>query len=52
MTSPPDYSELTQRTRNLGAYFAGTTDKAVDHAWNSRDRTAEGIGPCSTVDGA
>jgi len=50
MTSPPDYSELTQRTRNLAAYFAGTTDKAVQiDTWNSRDRTAEGIGPCSTV---
>jgi serine/threonine-protein kinase len=50
MTAPPDYSELTQRTRNLAAYFAGTTDRAVQiDTWNSRDRTAEGIGPCSTV---
>ena len=50
MTTPPNYSQLTQRTRNLSAYFVGTTDKTVEiTTWNSRDRTAEGIGPCSTV---
>ena len=50
MTTPPNYSQLTQHTRNLSAYFVGTTDKTVEiTTWNSRDRTAEGIGPCSTV---
>ena len=50
MTTPPNYSQLTQRTRSLSAYFVGTTDKTVEiTTWDSRDRTAEGIGPCSTV---
>jgi hypothetical protein len=50
MQTPPDYSVLTKRSRNLSAYFVGTTDKAVEiTTWNSADRTAEGIGPCSTV---
>ena len=50
LTTPSDYSELTQATRNLAAYFVGTTDKVVQiDTWNSRDRTAEGIGPCSTL---
>jgi serine/threonine protein kinase len=50
MQTPPNYSELTQQARHLSAYFVGTTDKTVEIAtWNSSDRTAEGVGPCSTV---
>jgi len=50
MQTPPDYSVLTDHSRNLSAYFAGTADKVVEvTTWNSADRTAEGIGPCSTV---
>ena len=50
MTEPPNYSVLTQHTRNLSAYFIGTGDKTVEiTTWNAADRTAEGIGPCSTV---
>ena len=50
MQTPPDYSELTQRARELSAYFVGTSDKAVEiTTWNTAGRTAEGIGPCSTL---
>jgi tRNA A-37 threonylcarbamoyl transferase component Bud32 len=50
MQTPADYSVLTQRTRNLSAYFEGTTDKAVEiTTWDKADRTAQGIGPCSTL---
>jgi len=47
---PPNYSVLTERTRYLSAYFQGVNDKAVEiTTWDAHDRTAEGIGPCSTV---
>jgi hypothetical protein len=50
MSFPPDYSVLTYRGRAVSAYFVGTTDKAVEiTTWNSAARTAEGIGPCSTL---
>ena len=50
MTEPPNYSVLTENTRNLSAYFIGTSDKTVElTTWNAADRTAEGIGPCSTL---
>jgi tRNA A-37 threonylcarbamoyl transferase component Bud32 len=50
MQFPPDYSVLTTKSRNVSAYFVGTTDKTVEiTTWNAADRTAEGIGPCSTV---
>jgi len=50
MQEPPNYSILTQRNRNLGAFFIGTDDHAVEITTsNKADRTAEGIGPCSTV---
>ena len=50
MTEPPNYSVLTQHTRNLSAYFIGTGDKTVEiTTWNAADRTAEGVGPCSTL---
>jgi hypothetical protein len=50
MQTPPDYSLLTYRGREVSAYFVGTEDKAVElTTWNSTARTPEGIGPCSTV---
>jgi len=50
MQTPANYSMLTQRSRNLSAYFEGTTDKAVEiTTWDKADRTAEGVGPCSTL---
>jgi hypothetical protein len=50
MQFPPDYSVLTEKGRHLSAYYAGTTDKAVElTTWNASDRTAEGIGPCSSL---
>ena len=49
MSFPPDYSVLTTRGRDVSAYFVGTTDKTVEiTTWNTADRTAEGIGPCSS----
>ena len=51
MSFPPDYSVLTTRARNVSAYFAGATDKTVEiTTWNKADRTAEGIGPCSSAE--
>ena len=50
MQTPPNYSLLTNPRRHVSAYFVGSTDKAVEiTTWNSNDRTAEGIGPCSSV---
>ena len=50
MQTPPNYSLLTNSRRHVSAYFVGSTDKAVElTTWNSNDRTAEGIGPCSSV---
>jgi serine/threonine-protein kinase len=50
MDTPGNYSVLTQRVRNLGAYFIGTNDHAVElTTWNANDRTAEGVGPCSSL---
>jgi predicted Ser/Thr protein kinase len=50
LTTPQYYSRISPRSRNLAAYFVGTADKAVEiTTWNSRDRIAEGIGPCSTL---
>ena len=47
---PPNYSLLTYGGRALSAYFVGTSVKAVEITTaNSSDRTAEGIGPCSSV---
>ena len=49
MQFPPNYSLVTERSRNVSAYFVGTTDSAVEiTTWNKADRTAEGIGPCSS----
>lgn len=47
---PQDYSELTYRGRALSAFFVGSSVKTVEITTsNSSDRTAEGIGPCSSV---
>ena len=48
--TPADYAVLSQSGREVSAYFLGTDDKAVEFTtWNSSARTAEGIGPCSTL---
>jgi serine/threonine protein kinase len=50
MQEPPDYSLLSNARRHVSAYFVGSTDRAVEiTTWNSNDRTAEGIGPCSSI---
>jgi len=50
MQTPPNYSLLTSSRRHVNAYFVGSSDKAVEiTTWNSNDRTAEGVGPCSSV---
>jgi serine/threonine-protein kinase len=47
---PQDYSELTYRARALNAFFVGSSVKTVEITTsNSSDRTAEGIGPCSSL---
>jgi tRNA A-37 threonylcarbamoyl transferase component Bud32 len=47
---PADYAILRQTLLDLSAFFVGTTDKAVELVtWNKADRTAEGIGPCSSL---
>jgi tRNA A-37 threonylcarbamoyl transferase component Bud32 len=47
---PADYSILRQTLLDVSAFFVGTTDKAVELVtWNKADRTAEGIGPCSSL---
>jgi predicted Ser/Thr protein kinase len=47
---PQDYSELTYRARALSAFFVGSSVRTVEITTsNSSDRTAEGIGPCSTL---
>jgi tRNA A-37 threonylcarbamoyl transferase component Bud32 len=49
LTIPAGYSLLTNRTRQVSAYFSGSENRAVEiGTWNSLGRTAEGIGPCST----
>ncbi len=47
---PANYSLLTYGGRNVSAYFVGTSNRTVEITTaNSADRTAEGIGPCSSV---
>jgi tRNA A-37 threonylcarbamoyl transferase component Bud32 len=47
---PQDYSELTYRGRALSAFFVGSSVKTVEITTsNNSDRTAEGIGPCSSL---
>ena len=47
---PANYALLTYGGRALTAYFIGTSNKTVEITTaNSGDRTAEGIGPCSSV---
>jgi serine/threonine-protein kinase len=46
---PQDYSELSYRGRALTAFFVGSSVKTIEITTNnSSDRTAEGIGPCSS----
>jgi hypothetical protein len=48
---PRDYSMLTHSTRKVAAYFEPGNPRAIEiTTWNPADRTAEGVGPCSTVD--
>jgi serine/threonine-protein kinase len=50
LDQPQDYSELTYRGRALTAFFVGSGTKTVEITTsNSSDRTAEGIGPCSSL---
>jgi predicted Ser/Thr protein kinase len=50
LDQPPNYSLLTYGGRSVNAYFVGTSDKTVEITTsNSGDRTAEGIGPCSSL---
>jgi tRNA A-37 threonylcarbamoyl transferase component Bud32 len=47
---PANYSLLTYGGRSVSAYFVGASDRAVEITTaNSGDRTAEGIGPCSSL---
>jgi len=47
---PQDYSLLSYRARALTAFFVGSSVKTVEITTsNSADRTAEGIGPCSSL---
>jgi tRNA A-37 threonylcarbamoyl transferase component Bud32 len=47
---PPNYSLLTYSSRALSTYFVGTSTRTVEITTaNSGDRTAEGIGPCSSL---
>ena len=49
-TFPADYFLLRTTQLDLTAFFVGTTDKAVELVtWNKADRTAAGIGPCSSL---
>ncbi len=44
---------LTFPNRGIAVYFKGFTDTAVEIiTWNGHDRTAAGVGPCSTIAGA
>jgi tRNA A-37 threonylcarbamoyl transferase component Bud32 len=50
LDTPAGYSILTNGARQVTAYFTGSSDKAVEiTTWNKADRTAAGVGPCSTV---
>src|SRR5215217_6195879 len=44
------HTKLTFDKRQVAIYFKGFTDTAVEvTTWNKAYRTAEGIGPCSTI---
>jgi serine/threonine protein kinase len=50
LDQPQNYSMLAYTGRALSAYFVGTSVETVEISTsNSADRTAEGIGPCSSV---
>ena len=47
---PADYSRLVFANRKMDVYFRGGIDKAIQiTTWNKAYRTAEGVGPCSTL---
>ena len=47
---PADYTRLSFTKRRINVYFAGGVDRAIQiTTWNKAYRTAEGVGPCSTV---
>ena len=48
---PRDYSMLMHNSRKVAAYFEPNNPRAVEiTTWNPADKTAEGVGPCSSVD--
>jgi tRNA A-37 threonylcarbamoyl transferase component Bud32 len=50
LDQPQNYSMLTYRGRGLTAFFVGSSIDTVEITTaNSSDRTAEGIGPCSSL---
>jgi Protein kinase domain len=50
LTMPPGYSMVSNTGRQVAAYFEGTQRGAVElTTWNDHDRTAAGVGPCSTL---
>jgi hypothetical protein len=47
---PSDYSRLVFAKRKMDVYFQGGIDRAIIiTTWNKAYRTAEGVGPCSTL---
>jgi tRNA A-37 threonylcarbamoyl transferase component Bud32 len=50
LVSGTGHTRLTFDKRRVAIYFKGFTDTAVEvTTWNKAFRTAEGIGPCSTI---
>jgi hypothetical protein len=49
--SPPNYPVLIFTLRKTAVYFDHSTRKGIIvTAWNAADRTAAGVGPCSSLD--
>lgn len=47
---PADYTRLVFTKRKMDVYFQGGVDRAIEiTTWNKAYRTAEGVGPCSTL---
>ena len=47
---PANYTRLVFAKRKIDVYFKDGVDRAIQiTTWNKAYRTAEGIGPCSTV---
>ena len=48
--NPSDYTRLSFAKRKMNVYFQGGVDRAIQiTTWNKAYRTAEGVGPCSTI---